>query len=90
LIITNISGKHAAFIFKAEENGGITFIQNADNILPDCTLSDSRRHHCTNFRCDKHKILKITGFLDYVFHPAFLKLENTMFQKLDLFPSSGE
>jgi hypothetical protein len=31
-----------------------------------------------------------TGFLDFVHPPEFYKQENTTFQKLDLFPSSGE
>jgi hypothetical protein len=34
--------------------------------------------------------LRIAGILDSVHHPVFLKLENTTFRKLDLFPSSGE
>jgi hypothetical protein len=34
--------------------------------------------------------LRITGFLDFVHHPVFKKLENTTFRELDLFPSSGE
>jgi hypothetical protein len=35
-------------------------------------------------------LFRITGFLDFVHRPVFLKLENTTFRKLDLFPSSGE
>jgi hypothetical protein len=35
-------------------------------------------------------ILRITGCSDFVHRPIFWKLENTMFRKLDLFPSSGE
>jgi hypothetical protein len=38
----------------------------------------------------KYFSFRITGFLDFVHHPVFLKLENTTFQKLDLFLSSGE
>jgi hypothetical protein len=34
----------------------------------------------------KEDILRITMFLDCVHHPV---IENTMFRKLDLFPSSG-
>jgi hypothetical protein len=33
---------------------------------------------------------RIIGFLDFVHRPVFYKLEDTTFQKLDLFPSSGE
>jgi hypothetical protein len=33
---------------------------------------------------------RITGILDFVHRPEFEILENTMFRKLDLFPSSGE
>jgi hypothetical protein len=33
---------------------------------------------------------RITGFLDFVHHPVFYKLENTMFWKMDLFPSSDK
>jgi hypothetical protein len=35
------------------------------------------------------QVVKITGFSDFVHGLVFQKLENT-FQKLDLFPSSGE
>jgi hypothetical protein len=34
--------------------------------------------------------LRVTGFLDFVHRLEVQILENTMFQKLDLFPSSGE
>jgi hypothetical protein len=34
--------------------------------------------------------LGITGFLDFVHSLEFQILENTLFRKLDLFPSSGE
>jgi hypothetical protein len=34
--------------------------------------------------------LRISGFLDFVHHPIFYKLESITFRKLDLFPSSGE
>jgi hypothetical protein len=34
--------------------------------------------------------LRIAGFLDFVHCPVFKKLENTVFQKPDLFSSSGE
>jgi hypothetical protein len=34
--------------------------------------------------------LRITGFLDFVHCPVFLKLENTTFRKQDVFLSSGE
>jgi hypothetical protein len=37
-----------------------------------------------------HKILRITGFSDFVHRPVFYKLENTAVRKQDLFPSSGE
>jgi hypothetical protein len=33
---------------------------------------------------------RITGFLDFFHCPVFYKIENTTFQKLDLFPSSGK
>jgi hypothetical protein len=33
---------------------------------------------------------RITRFSDFVHRPVFYKLENTTFQKLNLFPSSGE
>jgi hypothetical protein len=35
-------------------------------------------------------MLRITLFQDFVHRPEFEILENTTFQKLDLFPSSGE
>jgi hypothetical protein len=38
----------------------------------------------------KIKPSRITGFLQFVHHPVFQKLEKTMFRKLDLFSSSGE
>jgi hypothetical protein len=34
--------------------------------------------------------IRIAGVFDFVNRPLFLKLENTAFWKLDLFPSSGE
>jgi hypothetical protein len=37
-----------------------------------------------------HKILRITGFSDFVHRSVLYKLENTMFRNLNLFPSSGE
>jgi hypothetical protein len=36
------------------------------------------------------KTLRIAGILDSVHRPVFLKLENTTFRKLDLFPSLRE
>jgi hypothetical protein len=35
-------------------------------------------------------IFRITGILDSVYRLVFYKFENTMFGKLDMFPSSGE
>jgi hypothetical protein len=35
-------------------------------------------------------VLRMIGFLDFVHHLEFQILGNTMFQKLILFPSSGE
>jgi hypothetical protein len=35
-------------------------------------------------------VFRITGFLDFVHCPVFWKLENTTFQKVDLFLSSPE
>jgi hypothetical protein len=37
----------------------------------------------------KSILLRVPGFLDFFHRPVFQKLENTAFQKLDLFPSSG-
>jgi hypothetical protein len=38
---------------------------------------------------DNHQ-LRTPRYLDFVHGPEFYILENTTFQKLDLFPSSGE
>jgi hypothetical protein len=36
------------------------------------------------------KLTELLGFLDFFHRPVFYKIENTMFRKLDLFPSSGD
>jgi hypothetical protein len=40
----------------------------------------------------KHRVftLRINWFLDFIHRPAFQKLDNTTFRKLDLFPPSHE
>jgi hypothetical protein len=42
-----------------------------------------------NNKCNQNYHFGITRFLDFVHRPVFWKLENTIFRKLDLFPSSG-
>jgi hypothetical protein len=46
--------------------------------------------HLTESHQHLRGILRITAFLDFVHRPVFYKLENTMFQKQDLVPSSDK
>jgi hypothetical protein len=67
----------------SQEPSIVPILSHINPIQPSHPISHSHTH-------DIQYTSRITGFSDSVHRPVVYKLENTVFRKLDMFPSAGE